>query len=557
MIFISYKSEQYDIARKIRLFLEDNRYPCWMAPESIPAGNSYMHEIPIAIRSCDIFLLVISAESQQSQWVQKEIDRAVKFGKHIIPFHVDDSELIDAIDFVLSNNQRIEACGRLDEACNELLQSLKEYHPPLPTEPMPAPAEVESPASPADIPTTPAVPTAGASAAGQEDLLRQLLATLPPDYVAQILTEQQTSPCVVGTPASQPAPAASGVTVPATVAEVPAQPDPVSDPAKKQGPLKILVAPKAEAPHPDSTRTPTQPIITQAKYNNAHPGCNPKSFKIIDGVLTEYKKARNQGPDLVIPYGVEMIAANVFAEQKGIRSVIFPPTVEIIEADAFYGCPDLEIMEFYDGVWSIGDRAFCACTALRQANLPASLQKIGDYAFADCSAAKISVRDRVSMIGVAAFNGCSRVSIDLRNPYYTVHSNCVISNSNFSIVSAFQSCSMPPVQNLLGIGDYAFEGCNSITRLEIPNGVTHIGVGAFASCSRLEEVSLSDSVQVIGKMAFKKCPNLQTVHLQDGITTIDAQAFADCTRLKNISIPKSVTYRAKDAFVECPYIKLK
>ncbi len=561
MIFISYKSEQYDIARKIRLFLEANRYPCWMAPESIPAGNSYMHEIPIAIRSCDIFLLMISTESQQSQWVQKEIDRAVKFGKHIIPFHVDNSELTDAIDFVLSNNQRIEAYGRYDDACSELLHSLKEYHPPLPAEPTVSPVESE-PAAASAMPVAPVAnaSSTGTPAAGQEDLLRQLLASLPPDYVAQILAGKQASPCGEATPAPQPAPVVTetqaataippAIEAPTESASMPVRP-------KEEEPLKILVAPKTEAPTPDCTQAPQQPVISQAKYNAAYPGCNPRSFKIKDGVLTEYKKARNQGPELVIPYGVEMIDANVFAEQKGIRHIVFPPTLETIEADAFYGCPDLESVEFYGGVWNIGNRAFCACPSLKQVNLPACLQKIGDYAFADCPSAKISVRDRVSIIGIAAFNGCNRVSIDLRNQYYTVHSNCVIRNSDCSIVSAFQNCSMPPLQNLCRIGDYAFEGCDSIIRLDIPNGVTHIGVGAFSSCSRLEEVCLPASIEVIGKMAFKKCSNLQTVQMQDGVTTIDAQAFADCTRLKNITIPKTVTSRAKDAFVDCPYIKLK
>ena len=544
MIFISYKSEQYNIARRIRQFLEEKRYPCWMAPESIPAGNSYMHEIPIAIRSCDVFLLVISAESQRSQWVQKEIDRAVKFDKHIIPFHVDDSELTDAIDFVLSNNQRIEAYGRLEEACDELLLSLQEYHPPLPAEAtLPPDPEPVAPAAPTPAPTTPP--------AGQNDLLQQLLANLPPEYVAQLLAQQQG--------AAQPAAAAPSTPPAAEPAApvVPVAPTPATAPSTQTTPLKVLVSPKATPPRPDSTQAPSQPIITQAKYNNVHPGCNPKSFKIDDGVLIEYKKVRNQGPDLVIPYGVEMIASNVFAEQKGIRSVIFPPTLETIEADAFYGCPDLETMEFYGGVWNIGDRAFCECTSLKQVNLPASLQKIGDYAFADCPAAKISLRDNVSMIGVAAFNGCNRVSIDLRNPYYTVHSNCVINNTNFSVISAFQGSSIPAVQNLRSIGDYAFEGSTSLTKLVIPESVTHIGVGAFSSCSRLEEVVLPATLLSIGKMAFKKCPFLETVHLQEGITTIEAQAFADCTRLKNITIPKSVTFRAKDAFADCPYLKIK
>ena len=131
MVFISYKSEEYDIAKRIRALLVQNNYPCWMAPESIPAGSNYMMEIPQAIRTCDLFVLIISEASQQSQWVQKEIDRAVKFNKYILPFHVDDSELIDAIDFVVSNNQRIQAYQNFEPACQELLRAVKQLHPPV------------------------------------------------------------------------------------------------------------------------------------------------------------------------------------------------------------------------------------------------------------------------------------------------------------------------------------------------------------------------------------------------------------------------------------------
>ena len=129
MVFVSYKSEEYEIARRIRELLEQHNYPCWMAPESIPAGSNYMLEIPKAIRKCDLFILIISEASQKSQWVQKEIDRAVKFDKYILPFQVDNSELSDAIDFVVSNNQRIQAYQNFEPACQELLRAVKQRHP--------------------------------------------------------------------------------------------------------------------------------------------------------------------------------------------------------------------------------------------------------------------------------------------------------------------------------------------------------------------------------------------------------------------------------------------
>jgi len=107
-IFISYSSLEYGNAYALKQVLEANGISCWMAPQSIPSGSDYTREIPKAIQSCDIFLLVLSAASQASRWVPKELENAINEGKIIIPFHTDESSLTDSFNFMLSNVQRIE-----------------------------------------------------------------------------------------------------------------------------------------------------------------------------------------------------------------------------------------------------------------------------------------------------------------------------------------------------------------------------------------------------------------------------------------------------------------
>ena len=124
-VFISYSSKEYDKANALRQVLETNGITCWMAPQSIPSGSDYSREIPKAIKECDIFLLVLSKASQVSRWVPKELDNAINEGKIIIPFHVDDSILSDAFNFMLPNVQRIEAFNRLSEAYRQLVIYIK------------------------------------------------------------------------------------------------------------------------------------------------------------------------------------------------------------------------------------------------------------------------------------------------------------------------------------------------------------------------------------------------------------------------------------------------
>ena len=89
MVFISYSSKEYATTLQIRSALESNRIECWMAPESIPAGSDYADEIQTAIENCEAFLLVLSAASQRSKWVRKELDKALdsirsRFGSSVV-----------------------------------------------------------------------------------------------------------------------------------------------------------------------------------------------------------------------------------------------------------------------------------------------------------------------------------------------------------------------------------------------------------------------------------------------------------------------------------------
>ena len=62
----------------------------------IPVGSNYAREIPRAIRECDLFLLILSKESQESVWVEKEVDRAICFKNNIVPIKIDDTPMNDS-----------------------------------------------------------------------------------------------------------------------------------------------------------------------------------------------------------------------------------------------------------------------------------------------------------------------------------------------------------------------------------------------------------------------------------------------------------------------------
>ena len=71
---------------------------------------------------------------------------------------------------------------------------------------------------------------------------------------------------------------------------------------------------------------------------------------------------------------------------------------------------------------------------------------------------------------------------------------------------------------------------DEVTRVNLPNGMTHIGATAFADCSNLTSINIPSSVVSIGKAAFA-WSGLQTLTLPEGVQDIDNMAFANCDHL--------------------------
>lgn len=81
------------------------------------------------------------------------------------------------------------------------------------------------------------------------------------------------------------------------------------------------------------------------------------------------------------------------------------------------------------------------------------------------------------------------------------------------------------------IENYAFDGCNGLTSITIPDSVTSIGNNAFQGCSSLLEITVPNGIQSIGIDAFSDCTNLANITVV-GKTQAEAEAL-----LENASVP--------------------
>ena len=98
------------------------------------------------------------------------------------------------------------------------------------------------------------------------------------------------------------------------------------------------------------------------------------------------------------------------------------------------------------------------------------------------------------------------------------------------------------------IGDNAFQGCSSLTSINIPDGVTSIESNAFNCCSSLTSINIPEGVTSIGGAAFLGCSSLTSINIPDGVTSIGGDAFNGCSSLTSITVPSSVETIGGTAF---------
>lgn len=336
-----------------------------------------------------------------------------------------------------------------------------------------------------------------------------------------------------------------------------------------------------------------------------------------------------RGAELTVPSGVKRIRAFAFSGHTELTTVVISKDVTEIAEKAFNDCSALETFKVEDGnsvfsvekgyllkgttlvagtnssdsipesVTAIGNNAFLG-RGITAMTIPASVKEIGTHAFSDCtelSSLTIAENSTLNIVGTGAFAGCTKLdsiqlpasvteigrgafvgcglqtlSVEDGNAAYSSKDNCILSKDEKTVLFGCNGSGIP--ETVTAIGDYAFDGCKTMTSMIIPSGVTAVGDFAFAGCTSLANVVVPDSVTEIGTRAFFGCTSLNTialpkknvqlgshlfgqcasltsVTLPEDIKKIDPWTFAYCTGLETIVIPSGVTAIGEAAFLSC------
>mgnify|MGYP004638186959 CR=1 FL=1 len=204
---------------------------------------------------------------------------------------------------------------------------------------------------------------------------------------------------------------------------------------------------------------------------------------------------------IIIPEGVTTINKYAFAYLTELTEIVLPSTLTKIGVGAFEGCNKLKTISFPNGnnLQFINKDAFKMAEAgtvynfsyddedgeivtlgqseLTQFPFGEKLVAIGNYAFENCELDNVRLPETCQSIGIGAFRNCKNLS-------------------------TIKFLSVKPVK----AGAHAFEGCESLTYLELNAQV--ISANACSDMTSLETVYIGANVEVINKLAFAGCTSL-------------------------------------------------
>lgn len=198
-------------------------------------------------------------------------------------------------------------------------------------------------------------------------------------------------------------------------------------------------------------------------------------------------------------------------------------TVVGIDNNAFNGSSNLTRISLPKSIQFVGKNAFDGCTSLQQIELPNTVATM------EANFAELPIKK------VVLFGDGETLP------------NWFKSNKNLTAIEL--NCT-----NLKYVSESAFENCQSLTTVLLPNTVTALGKLAFKGCTQISAFTFPTNLLEIPESAFSKCANLKEINFSKNITSIGKSAFSDCSSLKQLIITSSINNIDNNAFFGCSQI---
>jgi len=283
-----------------------------------------------------------------------------------------------------------------------------------------------------------------------------------------------------------------------------------------------------------------------------------------------------------IPNTVTDISIGAFQYCCNLATLEIPNSVKNIASNALIGCSSLTSItvgadnENYcsvDGVLFSRDKTelliYPAGITRTSYTIPNTVKSIGLCAFENCySLINVTIPNSVIFIDDDAFGYCENLAnITIGNSVTSIGEDAFYGTAYYCDQSNWENYVLYLGNYLLDAKSGDYDGYYDEEADEwievyfpalasdytIKSGTKVIADYAFDYCEELESVTIPDSVITIGECSFEDCYSLTSITIPDSVTSIGAYAFAWSYDLANITIGNGVTSIGEDAFYDTAY----
>lgn len=177
--------------------------------------------------------------------------------------------------------------------------------------------------------------------------------------------------------------------------------------------------------------------------------------------------------------------------------------------------------------------------------------QLGETYTIDSSFYTITSTDELNL--TVAWSG----QVDKNGKYISIPAEVTINETVYKVTSiASNACKgnkkvkrITIGENIITIGDKAFNNCKNLTKITIPSKVTEIGSYAFKNCKKLSSVTIGKNVKKIGKEAFRGCSKLKKITIKSSkLKSVGKNAIKGIDKKATIKVPKKKLSKYKKLF---------
>lgn len=175
--------------------------------------------------------------------------------------------------------------------------------------------------------------------------------------------------------------------------------------------------------------------------------------------------------------------------------------------------------------------------------MPATVTRVEDDAFALASNLKvIELGESIDQFPSMLLGDTSLViRVNKNNQTYTTFNGNVYTKNGCVLVSCHNSRENVVIGDTVKkIGDYAFDGNETIKTVKFNSAVTVIGSYSFAGCVNIRDLVIPGNVLAVEVGAFSGCTGIRTLNLNSGVAILKFYAFSECSGIKTIYFPSTI-----------------